>query len=422
MMLFLYNLFLVVYRLGMELAAVWNPKARLWTEGRKFILERLRIACEKDTRPTVWVHCASLGEFEQGRPLIEAIRLNYPQYKILLTFFSPSGFEVRKNYPGADFIFYLPLDHRQSSHAFVNIVKPSLAVFVKYESWYHYLKALSESAVPILLVSAIFRPTQHFFGPFGTFLRSMLQQYSQIFVQDEESAAILQKSGISTPIQLAGDTRFDRVTRVATQDVEHDMIEQFSKGQDLLVAGSTWPEDETLLQILLEKLPSLKLVIAPHNIDEQHLEKTESRFVKGVRLSDWKEKYRPDETRVMIIDQIGILSMIYRYSTFCYLGGGFNRAGIHNILEAAVYGRAVVFGPHYKRSGEASALIELGACFSVTSAEKLVEIAEHLTKNPAWRIEKNQLAKNFVQERTGATQRIMDFITERNILIANKVL
>jgi 3-deoxy-D-manno-octulosonic-acid transferase len=421
-MLFLYNLFLVFYRLGIQLVAVWNPKARLWVEGRKSIFDRLQAACTQDTRPTVWFHCASLGEFEQGRPLIEAIRLNYPQYKILLTFFSPSGFEVQKNYPGADLVFYLPLDHRQSSHAFVKIAKPSLAIFVKYESWYHYLKALKESAVPTLLVSAIFRPTQHFFGPFGTFFRSMLEQYSQIFLQDSHSATTLTKAGIRIPTQVAGDTRFDRVTRVAAQYFEHQTIEKFSAGQDLLVAGSTWPEDEALLNILLDKIPSLNLVIAPHNIDEHHLKKTERSFANSVRLSEWEEKFRPNETRVMIIDQIGILSMIYRYSTFCYVGGGFNRAGIHNILEAAVYGRAVVFGPSHEQAAEASALIELGAGFSVASADKLVELAKKMTKDPAWSIKNNQLAENFVRERTGATMRIMDFIAEKDILVKNKVL
>lgn len=434
-MLFFYNLFLVFFQVALRLASLWNPKARLWVEGRKSILSRIHQACAKDTRPLIWMHCASLGEFEQGRPVLEAIRSRYPQYRMLLTFFSPSGYEIRKNYPGADLVFYLPLDGPSTSPAFVAAIQPAAALFIKYESWYYYLDALQQRHVPTLLISAIFRPSQQFFGAFGTFLRGMLAQYDQLFLQDALSKTTLENAGVTVPATVAGDTRFDRVTGVVQQDFQHPYIERFCYDSTVLVAGSTWPEDEVLLKKLLEAIPTLKMVVAPHNIDARSVTATRDLFGTAEILSevgkyetkDFKQDFTQDlatsqQARVLILDEMGILSMVYRYSTICYIGGGFNKAGIHNILEAAAYDRVVVFGPQHKRSAEAARLMALGAGFSIGHASQLIDAMSRLLKDIPSREEKNQLAGNFVRSNTGATQHIMDFIEKNKILVPNKVL
>lgn len=415
-MLFFYDIFLFFYALGVRLAALWNPKARQWVTGRKGIFERLKEAVGKENGPIIWMHCASLGEFEQGRPVLEKLRTTYPTRRILLTFFSPSGYEVRKGYAGADMVFYLPLDGRVHSKKFLDIVRPTLAVFVKYESWFHYLNALKRRKIPTLLISAIFTPKQHFFGLLGGFLRSMLEHYTHIFVQDKSSADLLKKFGLNVPVSIAGDTRFDRVVAVANQPFQHTTIEYFCSMYKVVVAGSTWREDEEMLEALLVAIPELKLIIAPHEIDEKHLQSIRKQFNNIILLSEAVDLKTLDNARVLVIDCVGMLSKIYRFATLCYVGGGFNTAGIHNILEAAANGKTVIFGPNHDRTSEAATLITAGAGFSYSDKGELIAVAQKLIDDVSYRTSKEKTAYSMVAERKGATDTILHHIAENRLL------
>lgn len=415
-MLFFYHIFLIFYNAGIRLASSWNAKARLWVEGRKNIFERLKAAAENGEGPIIWIHSSSLGEFEQGKPVLESLKSSYPDHRILLTFFSPSGYEIRKNYQGADMIFYLPLDGPIRSMKFLNIVKPELAIFIKYESWFYYLNGLKKRGTPTLLISAIFTPKQNFFGPLGGFLRTLLESYSHLFVQDAASAAILQKFKLKVPVSVAGDTRYDRVAEITAMDFHHGAIETFCNNADTMIAGSTWNEDEEMLSGLLEINPDLKLVIAPHEINPKHIEEIKKIFKQNILLSDSDDQDRLKHARVLIIDCIGMLSKLYRYAAICYVGGGFNAAGIHNILEPAAYGKTVIFGPNHDRTAEAKALIEAGAGFSYTSKQDLISICEKLVSNNEMRRSLDEVARNFVQNRKGATKIITHYIAENRLL------
>ena len=415
-MLLFYHTFLIVYNAGIRLASGWNAKARLWVEGRENIFERLKAAVENGEGPVIWIHSSSLGEFEQGKPVLESLKTSYPSHRILLTFFSPSGYEIRKNYQGADMIFYIPLDGHIRSNKFLNIVKPELAIFIKYESWFYYLNGLKKRGIPTLLISAIFTPKQNFFGPLGGFLRTLLESYSRLFVQDAASAAILQKFKLKVPISVAGDTRYDRVAEITSMDFQHSAIEAFCSETNTMIAGSTWNEDEDMLSGLLEAEPDLKLVIAPHEINPKHLEEIKKMFRHNILLSESEDKDRLKNARVLIIDCIGMLSKLYRYATISYVGGGFNAAGIHNILEPAAYGKTVIFGPNHDRTAEAKALIEAGAGFSYKTKQDLISISEKLISNNEMRRSLDDVAKNFVQDRKGATKIITHYIAENRLL------
>ena len=415
-MLLFYHIFLIVYNAGIRLASGWNAKARLWVEGRENIFERLKASVENGEGPVIWIHSSSLGEFEQGKPVLESLKTSYPSHRILLTFFSPSGYEIRKNYQGADMIFYLPLDGHIRSNKFLNIVKPELAIFIKYESWFYYLNGLKKRGIPTLLISAIFTPKQNFFGPLGGFLRTLLESYSHLFVQDAASAAILQKFKLKVPISVAGDTRYDRVAEITALDFQNSAIEAFCSQTKTMIAGSTWHEDEDMLSGLLEANPDLKLVIAPHEINPKHLEEIKKMFRQNILLSESEDKDRLKNARVLIIDCIGMLSKLYRYATISYVGGGFNAAGIHNILEPAAYGKTVIFGPNHDRTAEAKALIEAGAGFSYKTKQDLVSISEKLISNNKMRRSLDDVAKNFVQDRKGATKIITHYIAENRLL------
>ena len=415
-MLFLYNIFLHLYNSGIRFASIWNSKASLWVEGRKNLFERLKAAVEKGDGPVLWIHSSSLGEFEQGKPVLESLKTSYPNHRILLTFFSPSGYEIRKNYDGADMIFYLPLDGRIRSKKFLDIVRPELAIFIKYESWFYYLKRLKKRGIPTLLISAIFTPQQHFFGPFGGFLRTLLESYSHLFVQDAPSAAILQKFKLRIPVTVAGDTRYDRVAEISSLPFHHSAVETFCSETDTMIAGSTWKEDEEMLSGLLDAKPELKLIIAPHEIGPKHLEEIKRLFRKNILFSELDDLDRLKNARVLIIDCMGMLSKLYRYATICYVGGGFNAAGIHNILEPTAYGKTVIFGPHHDRTAEAKALIETGVGFSYNSKQDLIYITEKLLSDISRRKSLDESAKNFVGQRKGATHIIVRHIEENRLL------
>lgn len=405
----LYHLFVWLYYLSIRLLALFNAKAKKWVDGRKGIFGRLESEISKSSAPIIWMHCASLGEFEQGRPLLEAIRLKYPQKRILLTFFSPSGYEIRKNHPGVDMVFYMPMDFKSDAERFLNLVKPELAIFVKYESWMNYLSGLKSRNIPSLLISAIFTPEQSFFGPLGKFLRSMLEKYSVIFVQEANSKHLLESFHLKTDIRISGDTRFDRVAPLPQLPFSHPVIEAFSKGGKVLVAGSTWQDDIKCLSRLYDETAELRLIIAPHEISETGIQKTKSMFANARLLSEaTPENIR--ESRVLIIDTIGMLSKLYRFGRICYVGGGFNQAGIHNILEAATYGKPILFGPNHNRTAEAGELIALGAAVSFRETEELVQTVKELFQDEMRIAKMGASASEYVQNKRGATELILSYV------------
>lgn len=397
------------------MASLWSPKARLWINGRINIFGLLEEKIPPKERPVIWVHCASLGEFEQGRPLIEKLKLKYPDVFILLTFFSPSGYEVRKNYQGADLVAYLPMDGKKNARKFIELVHPTLAIFVKYESWFHYLKTLKSNNIPTLLIAAIFKPQQNYFGILGGFLRQMLEYYTHIFVQDSGSLELIKQHKVTTACSISGDTRFDRVHEIAAESFNHAVIEQFCINHEVIVAGSTWKEDEEVLSAFLKRFTGKKIIIAPHEISEENTSRLQKLFPESVLISACNGPI-PTSVNVLIINTIGMLSRIYRWSTVSYIGGGFNKAGIHNVLEAAVYGKVTVFGPHFNRSGEAEALVAKKAAFTFSDTDEFDVLMTKLLNTPELRKSCESVAERFVIDSLGATNIILDHISTLPIL------
>jgi len=405
---FLYSLGLSLYALLLRLAARFNPKAAAWVAGREGLLPRIEQTLAGDTAPRLWVHCASLGEFEQGRPLIEGLRRQYPSHKIVLTFFSPSGYEVRKNWPGADYVFYLPLDTADDARAFVSLVQPKLAIFVKYEFWYYFLSELRQQGVPAVVVAAIFRPTQVFFKPWGGFFREILGQLSHIFTQNEASAQLLRGLGLSR-VSVAGDTRFDTVAATALAPARPlPLAEAFvADGAPVLVAGSTWPEDLPALAPLLRKhARAMRFIVAPHEVSESHLQEIEAALPGLTVRYSRASPATVAEARLLLIDNVGMLSQLYRFGRFAYIGGAFG-AGLHNTLEAAAFGLPVFFGPRYARFQEAVELVQLGCAFPVQSAQQLESAFDRLYYNEEARLKVQDMSLDYVHTHAGATDRIL---------------
>ena len=406
-----YNTGIRGYQLAIRLAAPFNEKAALWVKGRKNIREKIARIQRKGER-LVWFHAASLGEFEQGRPVMEALKAAEPSTKILLTFFSPSGYEIRKNYAGADYILYLPSDIPGNARFFVEQLKPDAAIFIKYEFWYNYLHELHKKHIPVYLISAIFRPGQPFFKSWGTLHRRMLGFFDRLFVQDEESVRLLNSIGIQNA-QRTGDTRFDRVKQIAGAAKEIEKIERFCDGHPVVVCGSTWPPDEDLLlDFINNDTSSYKWVITPHEIGESHIKAIlEKCKKKAIRYTD--ENTSPADCDVLIVDCIGLLSSIYRYGKISYIGGGFG-VGIHNTLEAAVYGIPVIFGPKYQKFNEAVNLIREGGAFSIGNGEQLREVLNSLIQTPAIAEAAGQKALAYVNSQLGATEIIVKELTQNS--------
>lgn len=410
-----YGLFIKLYPLFIKTASALNQKAALWTKGRQQIFERLRQTFTSDA-PVIWMHCSSLGEFEQGRPLLEKLKINFPSYKILLTFFSPSGYEVRKNFEGADYIFYLPMDSSGNAVKFFDIVKPRLVVFVKYEFWYHYLREAKQQNVPLLLISAIFRKQQPFFKSWGGFHRSMLSCFSHVFVQNSESLSLLKSAGFTDCISVSGDTRFDRVIEIAEKFQPVPVIEKFCSGSNVIVAGSTWTEDDKELAHFANTNPSVRFIIAPHSIIKDRLKECLHLYKNAALFSDAVKSPVPAGINAIIIDNIGMLSSLYKYSTIAYIGGGFGADGVHNVLEAAVYGRPVVFGPEYYKFFEAKELIEAGGAKSIDNAVELEEVLSKLLIKDEDYIGACKASYDYVNRKKGATEKILQFIQENRLL------
>jgi 3-deoxy-D-manno-octulosonic-acid transferase len=408
-MLLLYRLGIGFYALMAQLLAPFNTKARQFTQGRSNWKAQLP---NFDNHDVALFHCASLGEFEQARPVLEAFAVEFPDWKIVLSFFSPSGYEVRKNYPVAHFVTYLPLDTPENAQYFVQTLKPKIALFVKYEFWYHTLKALHNSGCEVISFSAIFRKEQAFFKPYGGFMRQVLGFFNHLFVQDVESVELLKSIGI-TNTTLAGDSRLDRVAAVANEGKEFPEIEHFKGDSTLIMIGSAWPADtDLLLPVLLTQFPDWKVIIAPHELHESYLIKIEEQSNgSAIRYSDWKANPKEDK-QVLIINNIGMLAYLYRYADFAWIGGGFG-SGIHNTLEAAAFGIPMGFGPRYKKFKEAVDFIDTGAAFSETDATQLNKQLQHFVANQENRKAAGKIAANYIETHKGATKTIIDYCKQK---------
>lgn len=409
-MTFLYDIGIRSYNLAIRLAAPFNEKAALLSKGRKESWKKIQEIQRKPGR-LVWFHAASLGEFEQGRPVMEALKAAAPDTRILLTFFSPSGYEVRKNYPGADYIFYLPGDTKSNAIRMIEKFRPDAAVFIKYEFWYHYLHELQIRKIPTYLISAIFRPEQPFFQKWGRLHRQMLSCFQKLFVQDEQSVRLLASIGISKA-QLTGDTRFDRVKQIASSARQIEKVEQFCHGQAAVVCGSTWPPDEEiLLEYINRHAGNYKWILVPHEIGESHIKTILEKCRKKIVRYSSEESHLADYD-VLVIDRIGFLSSVYRYGRISYIGGGFG-VGIHNTLEAAVYGIPVIFGPKYQKFNEAVSLIREGGGFSISNSRELSELLDSLIQHPAIAEAAGQKAAAYVNAQLGATRIICEELETR---------
>lgn len=407
---FLYNTGIHLYSIGARIASRTNPKAKKMTEGQKSTFGHLRATLPADGR-TIWIHASSLGEFEQGRPLIERLRRLHPDRKILLTFFSPSGYEVRKDYPMADAVAYLPFDTPRNARRFIETVRPSVAIFIKYEFWGNYLQQLHKAAVPVYIISAIFRQGQIFFRPWGGMFRRMLRRFDRIYLQDNESQKLLSGIGIDNTV-VAGDTRFDRVTDVMAQTFD------IAGGENLrsfIIFGSSWGADEANYIPWLNANRDVKFIIAPHEFDEARVAAL-CNAIDGnvIPLSQWERHIAdngtpPEHIRGIIVDCFGKLSSLYRYASVAYIGGG-HGAGIHNINEAAVYGIPVVFGPNYHKFKEARDLISLGGAFCVENAAATSSTLDRLLSDEACRAEAGKIAGRYIADNIGATDRIFSDI------------
>jgi len=404
----MYYLAILLYSFAVRLAAPFNKKAKKMLAGQKETFSILKKQLDPEAS-YIWFHAASLGEFEQGRPLMERIRKDNPEYKILLTFFSPSGYEVRKNYSGADIICYLPFDHFWNAKKFLLLVKPEIAIFIKYEFWMNYLDRLKRLQIPTYIISAIFRPNQIFFRWYARPYREILKNYKWFFVQDQHSLDLLRRFGHDNA-SIAGDTRFDRVYEIFEQRKELPLIERFlnqnENGKNLVfVAGSTWIKDEDILIPYINQHTEIKLIIAPHEIDEQRIQALKSRFTRKVIRYSQANESSVSDAGCLIIDCIGLLSSVYRYGDLAYIGGGFGK-GIHNILEAAVYGIPVMFGPNYHKFREATELIACRGAFAVNNEEDFsARMNDYLSYSGLIR-ENGESAKEYVIGNLGATDRI----------------
>lgn len=408
----IYNLGILIYILLVKLISPFNSKARLWNSGRKGWETLLKQKITPDHK-YIWIHCASLGEFEQGRPVIELLRKEKPEFRIVLTFFSPSGYEIRKNYGLADYVCYLPADTPGNAKKFVSILNPELVIFVKYEFWNNYISAISERKIPLYLISGIFRPEQPFFKWYGVFFKGMLFRFSHIFVQDEQSCSLLRSIGIEN-LTKAGDTRFDRVVEIAEKAKDIPQLELFSNGEKILLAGSSWQQDEEIIARYINRYPdNLKWIFAPHEIDNPNIERLIKLFrVKVVRFSEFNEKSA--DARVMIIDNIGMLSSAYRYAYIAAVGGGFGK-GIHNVLEAACWGIPVVFGPNYKKFREACDLISLKGARSFRTFEEFSRIVDDWLIDNGSYLASAKSAAGYVKQNAGATAMIFDRIVRKDM-------
>lgn len=408
----LYDFGIAAYTAAIKAVAPWKPKARKWVEGRRGIFERLQATVGASDKPVVWIHASSLGEFEQGRPVIEAIHEHYPQYRVLLTFFSPSGYEIRKDFAAADWVFYLPADTPRNVRRFLDIVRPEMAIFVKYDYWLNYLSELRRRKIRSYIFSSLFRRNSIFFKPYGGMFRRALGTFETIFVQNNESKQLLSEIGFENVI-VAGDTRFDRAAALPAQASRYPLIEHFKGEGRLFIVGSSWRPDEDLLVPFVNAHPDVKFVIAPHEMEQPRIERLETECTGGVvRYSECRTESDVEGARVLIIDVIGILNQLYQYADWVYIGGGFGVC-IHNTQEPATYGVPIAFGPKYHKFKEACDMIKLGACASVTTTEELEEWFAPLKADEKRRAHFARIAADYITANKGATELIVRTIFGR---------
>ena len=409
-MLFLYNLTIYITGFFLKIVALFSPKIKLFVEGRKNVFSILEEKIKAEDK-TIWFHSASLGEYEQGLPVIEKIKEKHPSHKIVVTFFSPSGYEVRKNNTVADVTIYLPLDSKSNAKNFLKLVHPELAFFIKYEFWLNYLKELEKSKTPTYLISGIFRDNQMFFKWYGGFYRKALNAFTYFFVQNEKSKQKVESLGFNNVI-VSGDTRFDRVNAILERDNRLDFVENFKNNQPTIVVGSSWPKDEILIAEYINQAPeNVKFIIAPHNIKPDQISDLLSKITNPTVLFSEKENKDLSDYSVFIIDTIGILTKIYSYGTIAYVGGGFGNPGIHNILEPATFGIPIVIGPNYSKFAEAVDLVKIGGCMPISTSAELKAIFDQLLNDKNFLEEKSAICKSFIQDHKGATETIIKLIS-----------
>lgn len=412
----IYSFLILCYGISIRVSSVFNEKAALWIKGRKqywAILEKSFSTSPFNIpgRKLAWFHCASLGEFEQGRPIIEAFKQQHPEFLLLLTFYSPSGYKVRSGYAAADIILYLPLDTKSNVKKFVDTVKPDIVFYVKYEFWFNFLSYLQLKKIPVILVSAVFRPDQHFFKGYGEWPRKILKGFTKIFVQNEDSKELLQFIGIKN-VEVSGDTRFDRVADIAANPKEIKIARAFSENHDVIIAGSTWPADEELIfKLIYKNKHKLRFIIAPHEISPEHIDALMQRAGKKAVQFSKTNSEEVKNAEILIIDSIGMLSQLYQYGTLAFIGGGFG-AGIHNILEASAFGLPVFFGPNYYKFTEAKELIELKGAFEVSKPDEFIHQTDMLLSDKGKLQKTSAINKNYVLKSKGATGIILQQVNE----------
>ncbi len=405
-MIIFYHISILLYAFGIRIASLFNQKAKLWINGRKHLFQKVKTTINS-SEDHIWFHCASLGEYEQAKPIIEKIKLQYPSYKILVTFFSPSGYELRKNDSLIDYVFYLPIDTVSNSKSFIELVKPKMVFFVKYEFWYNYILQLKAKNIPTYLVSGVFRNDQLFFKWYGKWYKNVLNGFTHFFVQNEASKTLLIEHGFKNTT-LSGDTRYDRVFENSLNPKKLPLIAKFKGDNFLMVGGSTWQPEEQILSSFSN--PDFRIIVAPHDINESHIKQIEQLFKhKCLRYSNATLENVLKE-RVLIIDNIGILSNIYQYGDISIIGGGFSGA-LHNILEPACFGNVVLFGPNHIKYHEAEELINYKGAFEINNESDINMIVDSLL-NKFDTYKKN--SSNFVKNKIGATSKILDYLSQTN--------
>ncbi len=427
-MIIFYHLFLIFYKAGIHVVSFWNKKAKLWISGRENVFEKLQTALfSTEYKNIVWMHCASLGEFEQGRPVLQKIKEEFHDLTIVLTFFSPSGYEIVKSNKDFKNVFYLPLDSKIHAKKWMNILKPTLVLWVKYEYWHFYLQEIKERNIPLLMISGVYRSNQVFFKWYGGFYKNMLECFTHFFVQNEDSKEHLQKAVPSDKITVTGDTRCDRVINIAENFTEIPGIAAFCGDSKVIVAGSTWEDDEAEWTHFVRHHTEIKFIIAPHEIDEENLSEVKKEF-GGIFYSEWiknagqttvdrQPTIEDEQPNCLVIDNIGMLSRLYYYATLTYVGGGFGDDGLHNILEAAVYGKPVIFGPEYDKNFEAEEMIDCTGAISIANAIDLEKVVNNLLNDKEELLSRSAAAKSYVYKNAGATEKIISFVKAKRLIL-----
>jgi len=406
-LLFIYNILTHIAGLFLKGIALFNPKIKLFVNGRKTVFKQLENSISK-TDKTIWIHTASLGEFEQGLPIIEKLKTVYPTHKIVVSFFSPSGYEVKKNSKVADCIVYLPLDTKSNANRFLDAINPDLAIFVKYEFWPNYLNELKKREIKTILVSGIFRENQIFFKPFGKGMRKSLETFDHFFVQNKDSKDLL-NSIYFTNATVSGDTRFDRVSEILNRDNQLGFIKQFKQNKTTIVYGSSWGNDEAIYLESLNNSKKVKHIIAPHDIKPHKISNLKNSITKPVILYSEIEGKDLANYDVLIIDTIGLLTKIYSYADIAYVGGGF-KTGLHNTLEPAVFGIPVVIGPEYQKFQEAIDLVSEKGILSISNKESYNSTIHKLVSSPTYRLATGKINRNYIQTNAGATNQVLEYL------------